>query len=77
MCHNLGRRGNFKDSCDYIIRSLEQLKALIKHYNKELKKKSENSEPKYKLLLYLRYYAQILLQSCAIRSQLQDHNSAL
>lgn len=32
---------------------------------------------KYRLLLFLRYYAQIILQSCAIKSQLQDHDGAL
>ena len=43
--------------------------------------KSKSATPmekyKYKGLLYLRYYSQITLQSCAIKSQLQDHNGAL
>eukprot|EP00347_Sterkiella_histriomuscorum_P020259 403338486 len=88
------RRGIFKESHEYILKSLEALRHLAQDNSVQLpnqnlsgritpqtqqdqSQQQTSTSQKYKQLLYLRYYAQIILQSCAIKSQLQDHDGAL
>ncbi|CDW88498.1 UNKNOWN [Stylonychia lemnae] len=71
------RRGIFKESHEYISRSIESLRQLTIFQYSTTSTQGETTSHRYKQLLYLRYYAQIILQSCAIKSQLQDHDGAL
>ncbi len=58
------RRGIFKESHDYIVKAIENLQKLMILQEQM----PEETTSKYKSLLYLRQYAQMVLQSCAIKS---------
>ena len=69
MFHAFGRRGIFKESHEYINKAIDSLRQLIKIQSQESGQQAALSSPaKYRLLLFMRYYAQIILQSCAIKS---------
>ena len=62
------RRGLFKDSQSYLTRAIDHLKIVIEE---------QSITDDYQCLLYERFYCQFVLQSCAIKSQLQEHEPAL
>ncbi|TNV84419.1 hypothetical protein FGO68_gene10781 [Halteria grandinella] len=64
------RRGLFKESQLHIQKSIDSLRQLIL-YQETL------STSDYQLLLCERHYSMFVLQSCAIKSQLQEHDGAL